>query len=162
MKRLGTKILLITSHLVLCALLARAAVPASNTAPAVSFVPVDVYLDTGTKHLGAYQLEISAKNAAIVGLEGGDAKAFSQAPYYDPAALQQNRIIVASFSTDADLPAGLTRVATLHFMVTGDGVIGPGGGGGKMPAMESKLVVATDADGKQIDAQPLLREGAIR
>ena len=118
---------------------------------AVRFVPVDVYVDTGSKHLGAYQFELTAKDATIVGLEGGASPAFADANY-DPAALQGDRIVVAAFSTDDVLPTGDTRVARLHFVATGN--LDPAKG---MPEMTSKLVVATDADGKTIDAKLTLR-----
>jgi hypothetical protein len=36
-------------------------------------------------------------------IEGGDHPAFKSAPYYDPAALTRNRIIVAAFNTGSDL-----------------------------------------------------------
>jgi hypothetical protein len=114
------------------------------------FVPVDVYVDTGTKKLGAYQAEVVAKNAKVVGVEGGESKAFNDAPYYDPAALQGGKIVVAAFSTDETLPNGLTRVARLHFMTEGAAA-------GGLPEMATKLVVATDADGKTVDAKLTLR-----
>jgi hypothetical protein len=115
------------------------------------FVPVEVYVDSGGSELGAYQVEVTAKNAMIVGLEGGETKAFSSAPYYDPAALQGNRIVVASFSTDETLPKGMTRVARLHMMLSG--AVGADG----LPEMTSKLVVATDGQGKTLDAKLMLK-----
>ena len=117
------------------------------------FVPVDVMVDTGTKKLGAYEVEVVAKNAKVVGVEGGESKAFHEAPYYDPAAMQGGKIVVAAFSTDGDLPNGLTRVARLHFMMEGAGAVAGGG----MPEMASKLVVATDADGETLNAKLALR-----
>ena len=119
---------------------------------AVRFGAVDVMVDTGTKKLGAYQVEVVTKNAKVVGVEGGESIAFNPAPYYDPAALQGGKIVVAAFSTDDALPNGLTRVARLHFMLEG-----AAGGVGGMPDMASKLVVATDADGKNVDAKLSLR-----
>jgi hypothetical protein len=115
-----------------------------------------VMVDSGSKHLGAYQVEVVAKGAAIVGLEGGESKAFSGAPYYDATALQGNRIVVAAFSTDADLPTGLTRVARLHLMRND--------GAGGMPTMTEKLVVATDGEGNSVDAKLTLRamQGDVR
>jgi len=124
----------------------------------MGFVPVDVYVDCGTKRLGAYQVEVVAQEATIVGLEGGESKAFGEAPYYDPAALQGNRIIVAAFSTQEDLPTGMTRVARLHMMVNGGGLAGG------MPQMTQTLVVATDGQGRTVDAKLTLRpmQGAMR
>jgi hypothetical protein len=160
--------------LVLGVLIARAAVatrpPATQPAPSnppvahhlelpaadagLRFVPVDVFLDTGTRTLGAYQVEIIAKNADIVGLEGGEPAPFQKAPYYDPAALQGagnggGRIIVAAFSTDADLPSGASRVARLHLAVRGSPA--------DKPDLTSKLVVATDGNGQAIDTHIELR-----
>jgi len=137
--------------------------PAADAAPAdaagTRFVPVDVYVDTGTKNLAAYQLEVIAKDSKIVGLEGGEPAAFKNAPYYDPAALQAGgggeggggKIIVAAFSTAENLPNGLTRVARLHLMVNG-----PLDAKG-LPQMTEKLTVATDAQGQPVDAKLSLR-----
>jgi len=117
----------------------------------IRFVPVDVYVDAGSKHLGAYQVEVESKDATIVGLEGGESKAFNQAPFYDPAALQGKKIIVAAFSTEEDLPTGLTRVARLHLAVT-NGELKDG-----MPNLSDKLVVATDGDGNTVNAKLTLK-----
>ena len=88
------------------------------------FCAVDIVADSGSTPLAAYQVEIVLTNmpARIVGIEGGEHPAFSSPPAYDPAAIQQERVILAAFSTRApsDLPAGQTRVATLHFEVQGD------------------------------------------
>jgi hypothetical protein len=141
-----------------CAWIAHAAAPArgQESKPATgggSFVPVEVYVDSGASELGSYQVEVAAKNATIVGLEGGAPKAFADAPYYDPAALMGNRIVVAFFSTDDNLPRGLTRVARLHMMLTGPGALGADG----LPEMTSKLVVATDGQGKTVNAKLMLK-----
>jgi hypothetical protein len=161
MKRILIALVLL-SGLLSAIWLAHAAVPARPPEVATqqggggSFIPVDVYLDTGAQHLGAYQIELTAKTAMIVGLEGGEAKAFKDAPYYDPAALQGNKIVVASFSTDADLPAGQTRIARLHFMLTGNDAAGMSAAH-DFSDLSRKLVVATDADGNSIDAKLSLR-----
>jgi hypothetical protein len=77
---------------------------------AVRFLTVDIFVDTKDKPLAAYQIEFSATNtvAKIVGIEGGEHPAFRDAPYYDPKALQQERVILAAFSTEPDnrLPTG--------------------------------------------------------
>src|SRR5439155_1207563 len=69
------------------------------------FRTVAVYVDAGQAPLAAYQVEITvgdtAPTAKIVGVEGGSADAFRAAPYYDPAALQGGRIIIAAFTTEA-------------------------------------------------------------
>jgi hypothetical protein len=167
MKRLGLAAIGVLL-LALCVWMARAAVVSRSPATqpsqhldlpaaqgALRFVPVDILLDTGARPLGAYQVEITAKNADIVGLEGGDPAPFQKAPYYDPAALQggadSGRIIVAAFSTDAALPTGATRVARLHLAVRGAGE------GADKPDLTSRLVVATDGAGQAIQTKLELR-----
>jgi hypothetical protein len=117
----------------------------SVDAPApVRFGALEVYVDPGQTPLAAYQFEVTARtgNVALVGLEGGDHPAFKSAPYYDTRALLRNKVIVAAFSTAADLPHGRTRVATLMVQITGDAE----------PAYDAKLVTAGSADGKPIAA----------
>lgn len=118
---------------------------ATTTAPTtqpVRFEPLDVFIDTPAP-LAAYQFEVAVEQgqATIVGVEGGTHKAFADAPYYDPAALQQNRIIVAAFNTGKDLPSGKTRVARLHMRIAGNA-----------PQYALKLIVATDSNGDTIPA----------
>src|SRR5690349_2141577 len=84
---------------------------AQETAPAAGarFLVMDVWVDSGTEALAAYQVEIAARGAGsdaagtnrpvrIVGVEGGEAAAFRSAPYYDPAAMQQERVVLGAFS----------------------------------------------------------------
>ena len=78
------------------------------------FVAVDVYADTGGRPLVAWQIELEC-NAKIVGVEGSGEKP----PYYDPAALQGGRIILASFTTEPRPPAGRVLVARIHLQETG-------------------------------------------
>ncbi len=136
----------------------------------VRFAPVHIYLDSGDTPLAAYQFELvcsvpvrtSESNASsrwtsgslrtstqIVGVEGGEHPAFNNAPYYDPAALANNRIIIAAFSTGADLPKGRTRIATIHLQIPGD----------TEPEYELKLAVAADADGREFPAELTLETG---
>jgi hypothetical protein len=98
--------------------------------PAVCFEAVDVYIDSGKAPLAAYQFEFHAVfpddqpgQVRIVGIEGGDHPAFSKPPYYDPAALMHNRVVIAAFNTNnaENLPTGRTRVARLHVQVVGAG-----------------------------------------
>ncbi len=119
----------------------------SNTAvdvDAVYFVPVAVFVDSGDNSLGVYQVEIKAivGDAKIVGVEGGEHKAFKEPPYYDTAALMQSRIILAKFCTQNDLPTGRTKIATLHMQVTGDII----------PEYEVIVNVIGNSDGEAIDA----------
>src|SRR5512140_2968924 len=76
------------------------------------FGAVDIYVDSGSTPLAAYQLEFTATNgvAKIVGIEGGEHTAFRQPPFYDPKAIQHERVILAGFSTAdaAGLPIGKT------------------------------------------------------
>ena len=130
--------------------------------PSPRFEAVDVFVDSGARPLGAWQVEIKAifgntggatvpRSVKLVGIEGGEAAAYKQPPYYDPAALHesqiQERIVLAAFSTDvqgAGLPTGKTRVARLHVQVTG---------GAGEPEYVVKLMTAGAADGSRIDAK---------
>ena len=97
-------------------------VAASPLAPmqqdALAFATVDVVIETNGTPLAAYQLEIAATHAStrFVGIEGGDSAVFRDPPYYDPAAMQQERVIIADFSNAASdaLPRGAVRIARLH------------------------------------------------
>lgn len=110
---------------VLCALLFLLASVLSPQDPqqpqpaASTFAAFDVFVDSGTRSLGAWQFEwlVPGGGARIVGVEGGEHAAFARAPHYDPAALQGGRILVAAFSTDRELPRGRTRVARVHLMI---------------------------------------------
>ena len=117
---------------------------APEAAPAVRFEAVDVYVDSGKGELAAYQFELAAEvgEVKIVGIEGGEHAAFTDPPYYDPAALAHNRVIIAAFNTGADLPTGNTRVARIHVQVTGP----------EAPQYAVKLHVAASGDGKEIQA----------
>jgi hypothetical protein len=99
--------------IVLCLL--SSAAPARQATP--RFVAVDIYADTGGRPLAAWQIELNCDptQAKIVGVEGAGEKP----PYYDPAALQGGRIILADFSTEPSLPSGRVLVARVHFQETG-------------------------------------------
>ncbi len=117
----------------------------------VRFAPVHVYLDSGDKPLAAYQFELRARTGRIkiVGVEGGEHPAFKEAPYYDPAALMNDRIIIAAFNTGSDLPHGRTRIATIHLQILGDAE----------PQYKLKLIVAADKEGERIPAELSLQTG---
>ncbi len=119
--------------------------------PSVRFAPLHIYLDSGDRSLAAYQFELKATagQIEIVGVEGGKHEAFSEAPYYDPAALAQDRIIIAAFNTGRDLPAGRTRIATIHLQITGEAE----------PQYVLNLTVAGDADGEKISARLTCEKG---
>ena len=124
------------------------------------FVPVHIYLDPGGRPLAAYQFELVCSvpvtaypsgedNASrrpyepqvkIVGVEGGEHPAFKDAPYYDPAALMNDRIIIAAFNTGRDLPTTCTRIATIHLQIPTDAE----------PQYELKLVTAAAANGEKL------------
>ena len=116
------------------------------------FSAVDIYLDAKGTPLAAYQLEFRATNAAarIVGIEGGEHPAFAGPPFYDPEAMHHERVILAAFSaipTDK-LPAGKTRVATIHLQNIGN----------QKPALELKLQTAADSAGTKISAAASFEE----
>jgi len=121
--------------------LALAALPAQESE--VRFTAYDVVLDTGGKPLAAYQFEVSCDPAhgKIVGVEGGAKPHYSEAPYYDPAALQGGRIVLAAFTTEPDAPAGKVLVARLHMQETGPVLLAP------------KVVVAAPPGGGRIEAK---------
>lgn len=118
---------------------------AQTTQPATRFGTIDILVDPQGKPLGAYQIEFRATkgDVKLVGVEGGATEAYRRAPYYDPKALQQSRIVIAAFSTDSSLPTTKTRVARLHVQISGSDT----------PEYELKLVVAGDADAKPIEAK---------
>lgn len=122
---------------------AQDAVAPTNT---LRFRAVDIFVDSKDKPLAAYQLEFTASaGAKIAGIEGGEHAAFRDAPFHDPKAIQQERVIIGAFSTDkADrLPAGRTRVATIHLQTTGD----------QPPRYEVRVKAAATVGGKKIFVQ---------
>jgi len=86
------------------------------------FRAVDLFVDSGNQPLAAYQLSFAcaAADAKIVGIEGGEHSAFADPPYYDPKAMQNNRVVVAAFNTASSeqLPSGRTRIATIHIQTS--------------------------------------------
>ena len=127
---------------------APAPAPQDSEAPSITFATVEVFIDAGDEALAAYQLMFNADDAGsvrIVGIEGGAHPVFAEPPYYDPAAMQSERVVIAAFSTaDAEgLPRGATRVATIHVQYTG----------GTAPVFETALDVAATVGGREIDAK---------
>ncbi|MBL1218978.1 MAG: hypothetical protein D8M59_15975 [Planctomycetes bacterium] len=117
----------------------------------LKFTYVDIYLDSGSWPLAAYQFELAAEvgDFEIVGIEGGEHTAFTTPPYYDPAALQNDHVILGAFSTDDDLPAGKTRVARVHVMINGT-----------QPHYTIKMQTAATTDGSRISVNTNIVEGA--
>ena len=126
--------------------------PEAFAGEAVRFQAVDIFVDSKDKPLAAYQLEFSVTNgvAKIVGVEGGEHPAFAEAPFYDLKAMQQERVIIAAFSTQpADkLSVGRTRVATVHLQLSG----------AAEPEFKLRLEAAAGSDGKQITAEAHVEE----
>ncbi len=116
------------------------------------FCAVDIFVDSASTPLAAYQFRFAVTNGAakIVGIEGGEHPAFRQPPFYDPKAIQHEVAIIASFNTAhaAELPKGKTRVATLHLQTTGT----------RRPQFELKLQTAADTQGQKIDCAASFEE----
>ena len=112
----------------------------------VRFASLHIYLDSEYRALAAYQFELktTAGNIKIVGIENGEHPAFKEEPpYYDPAAMANDRIIIAAFSTDKDLPKGRTRIASIQLQIIGDAE----------PEYAIELTVAGDENGNEIPAK---------
>ena len=124
---------------------------ATETESSVRFTPLRVYIDSGERSLGAFQFELRTirGDVKIVGVEGGEHKAYKQPPYYDPAALANNRIKIAAFNTSGELPSGKSRIATLHLMITGS----------VEPEYKLDLTVSADADAEEIPAEITFEKG---
>ncbi len=124
----------------------------AKEAPAVRFQAVDIYVDANNQPLAAYQLELKADSDAvkIAGIEGGEHPAFREAPYYDPRAMQHERVVIAAFNTGAadSLPAGRTRIATVHVQISGDA----------RPEFTVRLETAATVQGEKIPATAAARE----
>ena len=118
--------------------------PAQGAPRTPVFRVIDVFVDSGETPLAAYQFRLvdPAGHLEIVGLEGGEHPAYASAPYYDPAALSQNRIIVAAFDTGDQVPVGRTRVASLHVQTVEE----------DPEEYEIELEVAAGPEGQRIDA----------
>ncbi len=126
------------------------AAPATDTS-AIRFTTLDVIIDTGDATLAAYQFDFRATrgDVKIVGLEGGEHEAYKDAPYYDPAAMRNDRVIVAAYSTANDLPQGQTRVARIHVQIEG----------ATAPEYKTQLVTAAGINGEPMDASITIAEG---
>lgn len=123
----------------------------SSEDPPVRFAFVDVFV-TSAEPLAAYQVDLcdSAHTATIVGIEGGEHPAFSAPPFYDPAAMTSDRVILAAFTTQAGLPTGRTRVARVHIQITGT----------TPPNYVATLTTAGTIGAKKISATVEAKQGA--
>jgi hypothetical protein len=113
----------------------------ADSAPGARFTTIDVMVECD-RPLAAWQvqLKVTSGDAVVVGVEGGEAP-FGAAPFYDPEALGAGRLILAAFDTQATLPAGRHRLATLHLREAGPA-----------PAYELGLEAAADPTGARIPA----------
>lgn len=113
----------------------------------VRFTPLAIALDVDGPVAG-YQLELVVESgeATIVGVEGGEAPGFEDAPYYDPAALAGGRIVIGALSTEHVLPRGRQRVAVVHMREAGPAPV----------EYELRLMAAANASGERTAAHPVL------
>ena len=113
------------------------------------FAALQVYVDSESIPLAAWQFELSERNGLmqVVGVENGESAAFRAAPYFDREAVRlgtADRIIVADFSLENDaLPRGKTRIATIHVRLAG----------AAEPDYELRLTAAGNAAGANIQAE---------
>jgi hypothetical protein len=118
------------------------------------FMVVDVMVETGQHPLAAYQIQVAGTNSngavKVAGIEGGEPAAFRSAPYYDPAAMQGERVILGAFSTApaAQLPRGEMRIATVHCLVSGD----------SRPVFRATVSAAATTDGQPISIHVNVKE----
>jgi hypothetical protein len=139
--------------IVLCAAAASIGQPAPEriALPAGSrFEIIDVFVDSGKELLAAWQVEFKATagQVEIVGIERGDNAGFQDPPYYDPAAIQKNRIVIGAFNLTNNLPVGKTKIARLHLHVSG----------AQKPTYAAKVIVAGNKEGKPIAASASVGE----
>ena len=144
-------IIIITCACLIVPVLARQSQRYETAQPVTKFAKLDIYIDSGSASLAAYQFELKATagKIKIVGVEGGRHPAFKNPPYYDTAALAKDQIIIAAFSTDKDLPSGRTRIATIHLQIIGD----------TQPQYQLELKVSADTAGEEIPAKITFDKG---
>ncbi|HEY7118686.1 MAG TPA: hypothetical protein VH475_19000 [Tepidisphaeraceae bacterium] len=122
-----------------------AAGPVDAPAPSSRFAAIDVMIDPKGQPLAAWQIEFAAETGqvSLVGVESGEPGAYAKRPpYYDPAALAGNRIILGDYSLDPAIPKTKIRVARLMLEIRG----------AAKPQYVTKLITAADPDGKAIPA----------
>jgi hypothetical protein len=160
--------LAIVALVAVSALAARQAPPAAsqpervrNDSKLIQFRAIDIFIDSKSRPLAAYQLEFKPikGDVKIVGIEGGEHEKFSSPPYYDPQAMQQERVIIAAFSTAplSSLPTGRTRIATIHVQIVGDSepefVVAP-----SVLATSQGKAIEADVEVKARENSPLNRD----
>jgi len=147
-------ITLITFCIVIAGLAQQSEQKEPLTQPRVRFAPLHIFLDSGNQGLAAFQFELKAVTGQIkiVGVEGGEHPVFKKPPYYDPAALANDRIIIAAFSTSYDLPTGRSRITTIHLQIIGD----------TQPKYELDLIVVANADGEKVPAKITFEKGELK
>lgn len=140
--------------------------PDTPSQPRIIFTTVDVFVDSGAAPLAAYQVEFKGHLAdglagavQLVGIEGGggaSGAAYTDPPAYDPAALSQNRVVIADFSTAAadKLPRGKARVARLHLRIEAPPALADA-----KPTYAVTLIAAGSPDGAHIQATASVVEG---
>lgn len=115
----------------------------------------DIKLDTGSRSLAAFQVEVelsSPDTAAVTGLwlRGGDHPALQRRPYFNNRVTRdlknkpgsRVRIPLANFDTGGDLPSGDMLVARVVLTVVGTG----------HPGVTARLVVAAGPEAVAIPA----------
>lgn len=114
------------------------------------FAAVDVIIDPAGQPLAAWQIEFATEvgQISLVGVETGDHPGYSaRPPYYDPAALAGNRIILGDFSLAAELPSKPFRAARLMVEIKGD----------VKPQYVTKVMAAANAEGKTVPVTVTLK-----
>lgn len=121
--------------------------PTEVAQDSIRYEAIDVFLDSGDLPLAAWQLELRShtQDVEIVGIEGGEHPAFAEPPYYDPRAMNNNRVILGAFNTGSDnqLPSGRSRVARVHVQITGPG----------QRLWHTELTTSASSDGRNIPAE---------
>lgn len=98
---------------------------AAEPAPVMTFAAYDIIIETPDP-LAAYQVRISGvATMKLIGVEGGDHAVYAEPPHYDAALLaadtRADRIVLADYSLDDDLPSGRVRIARIHVAVMDGG-----------------------------------------
>jgi len=126
---------------------------AEEAKPVTRFAAFDVFVDSKTEALVAYQVEVTFDKARvkIVGVEGGAPAGWQSAPYYDRKGMESGVLVLGAFTPDdAQSTTGRVRVARLHLEIQGAGT----------PALAIRVVTAAKPGGTRIPAQAQLQEPA--